>query len=52
MNLSQFEIQQPGYWMELVHTECGEKLCNVDDGDTLEVLAAVAQDHICETGGR
>lgn len=31
----------------LVHTPCGELLCNVEHDDTLGVLMSVASDHQC-----
>lgn len=32
----------------VIHTECGQRVCDVDPGDTLEVLAQVALDHVCQ----
>lgn len=33
--------------LELCCTGCGAHLCDIEAGDTLQVLADVADDHIC-----
>lgn len=33
--------------LELIHTPCGERLCDAEHEDSLGVLARVASDHIC-----
>lgn len=32
--------------LELLCIRCGERLCDAEDGDTLEQLAAVLADHL------
>jgi hypothetical protein len=32
----------------LIHTGCGQRVCDVDPFDTLEVLVQVALDHVCQ----
>lgn len=35
--------------LELTCTKCYEVLCDVEDGDSLEVLASMASDHRCKS---
>ena len=32
---------------DLICKECGERLCTIEDGDTLAILASVVGDHNC-----
>lgn len=37
----------------MVHTACGESICDVEDGDTLRVLFNTALGHLCpDTKGK
>jgi hypothetical protein len=38
--------------MELRCTECGDLLCDIEHGDTLDVLVSVTRDHRCKEGNR
>lgn len=33
--------------LELVHTECGTVLCDVEHGDSLALLVSIADGHFC-----
>jgi hypothetical protein len=33
--------------LELIHTQCGEHLCDVEHGDTMDTLARVVLGHEC-----
>jgi hypothetical protein len=33
--------------LELTHITCGEHLCDVEDGDTMQELIAVVTGHVC-----
>jgi hypothetical protein len=33
--------------LELTHTPCGGVVCDVEPGDTLDILVAVASEHQC-----
>lgn len=37
--------------LELVHTVCGQRLCDVEHGDTLPPLVGMVEDHAAECGG-
>lgn len=37
--------------LELTCTECGEIVCDIEHGDTLATLAAVADEHECSDEG-
>ena len=34
--------------LELTCDECGEYLCDVEDGDSIEILSGIATEHQCE----
>ena len=33
--------------LNLIHDPCGERICTIEDGDTIAVLARTAAGHIC-----
>lgn len=35
--------------LELVHDACGVTVCDIEHGDTLDVLVRVVIDHVCPT---
>lgn len=50
--LNEFDIKHPEdpakVCLELVHDRCGAVVCDVEDGDTLSLLAGVADSHHCQ----
>ena len=54
--LAQFENRASGdpakRDLELTHVPCGRAVCDVEDGDTLEVLASAAAGHACHCPGK
>ncbi len=54
VNLTEFAARASGdpakQNLELVHNPCGARLCDIEAGDELEVLADVAQSHVCAAG--
>ena len=51
VDLHQFEVKHSDdgakHDMELHCTRCGEHLCDVEHGDTLDILVGMARDHAC-----
>lgn len=50
-SLHRFELKQSDDLvktdLEVTCTECGEVICDAEAGDTLDLLARTADDHVC-----